>query len=202
RAATGSPAARLDLALRLFARLVADRSAPEVPAVSAVQVSPDGRIEILLTGALDATPGPFTVEAGGQVWTLAARVADETLADDGRDVGAPLPALAGVGRLADTTVLVDLEAAGCTALAGDDEAAGAALRAMALELATSLWADTVDVIIVSPNPFPALDRVRVVPTIAEVLDEVAATAGALNDALGRVGAPTTLAARLGDQAAD
>src|SRR5581483_4640410 len=29
RAATGSPAARLDLALRLFARLVADRSAPE-----------------------------------------------------------------------------------------------------------------------------------------------------------------------------
>ncbi len=202
RAATDSPAARLDLALRLFARRATARSTTALPAVSAVQVAADGRIEILLAGALDVSPSPFTVEAGGQVWTLAAGIADQTLADAGREVGAPLPALTDVGRLSDTTVLIDLEAAGCTALAGDDEAAGTALRAMALELATSLWADTLDVIIVSADAFAALDRVRVVPTVTEILDDVAATASALNDALARVGAPNTLAARLGDHTAD
>lgn len=202
RAATDSPAARLDLALRLFARRATDRSATALPTVSAVQVAADGRIEILLTGALDTAPAPFTVDGGGQVWTLAPGIADDALADAGHHVGAPFPALVGVGRLSDTTVLIDLEAAGCTVLAGDDELAGTALRAMALELATSLWADTVDVIIVSSDAFPALDRLRVVHTIAEVLDDTAATAGALNDALARVGAPTTLAARLGDHAAD
>ena len=202
RAAAESPASRLDLALRLFARRAMDRSTPTLPAVSAVQVAPDGRVELLLTGPVDVRPAPFSVDADGQVWTLPASVPDSSLADAASDVGAPLPALASAGRLADTTVLVDLEAAGCTSLVGDQEYAALALRSMTLELATSLWADTVELILVTPDAFPGLERVRVVPTIAEVLDDVTATAGALNDALARVGAPTTLAARLGANAAD
>ena len=202
RAAADSPAGRLDLALRLFAQRATDRSTTAVPAISAVQVAPDGRIELLLTGPLDARPDPFSVDADGQVWTLPAGVPESTLAEAAHDVGAPLPALASVGSLAGTRVLIDVEAAGCTSLAGDHEHAGVALRTMALELATSLWADTIEIIIVSADPFPELERVRMVPTIAEVLDDVAAAADALNDALTRVGAPTTLAARLGDNAAD
>lgn len=205
RAAAGSPAGRLDLALRAFASRGVDRRSGECPAISAVQVGSDGRVELLLAGRLDAENRPFEVSADSQVWTLRGDVPDGMLREVLRDVGAPVPGLVTVGALAGTTVLLDVEAAGCTSLVGDEEATTRALRAMGLELATNTWADTIDVILVSSEPgtaLSALERVRVASTIAEVIDDIAAGAGALNDALTRIGAPTTLHARLGTDAAD
>lgn len=205
RAAAGSPAGRLDLALRAFAARGMDRRSGRCPAISAVQVSPDGQMEVLLAGRLDAEPGLFEVSADSQVWTLRGDVSDAVLRDALRDVGAPVPGLVTVGALAGTTVLIDVEAAGCTSLVGDEEATSRAVRNMALELATSTWADTIDLVMVSSEPrtaFSALERVRVVSTLAEVIDDIAASAAALNDALTRIGVPTTLDARLGTDAAD
>jgi len=202
RAAAASPADRLDLALRAFARQAQDRSSRDLPAISTVQVAPDGRVELLLTGPLDARPGPFTLDAGGQVWTVPATVPDTGLETAAAGLAAPVPALASVGTLAGTTVLIDLESAGSTSLVGDVEPARLLLRTLALELATSQWADTVEVIIVSAEPFPCLERVRAVPAVGDVLEDVAAAAGAMNDALAQIQSPTTLAARLGPNAGD
>ena len=203
RAAHSSPAGRLDLALRAFAYCAARRGAGDGPSVSAVQVGPQG-IELLLSHAIDAEhPGPFTIDAAGQVWTLPTTAADSDL-ENGGDLGAPLPALVCIGKYGDSEVLIDLEATACTALTGDQESAGAAFRALALGLATSLWADALDVVVVTPDveAFKPLERIRVATRLAEVLPDVEATAGALNDALARLSAPTTLTARLGATAAD
>lgn len=203
RAAHTSPAGRLDLALRAFARCTARRRAGDPPSVSAVQVGPHG-IEILLSHALDADPGPFTVDAAGQVWTLPPTVPDADLQNGSDEIGAPLPALVSIGEHGDSPVLIDLEATACTAITGDQETGRAAFRAIALELATSLWADTLDVILVAADAqaYQPLERIRVASTLAEILPDVEAAAGSLSDALARLSAPTTLAARLGATAAD
>src|SRR5439155_24746028 len=117
--AASSPAGRLDLALRAFAHCAAHRRSGNPPAASAVQVGPDG-IEILLLEPLDAKPGPFSLSAGDQVWTLPAGRHDPSPEEAAHLVGAPLPALISVGSLGDSTVLIDLEATGVTALVGDD----------------------------------------------------------------------------------
>jgi hypothetical protein len=197
RAAASSPAGRLDLALRAFAHCATHRRNGNPPAVSAVQVGPGG-IEILLLEPVDAKPGPFTLSAGGQVWTLPAGTRDPSLEDAARLVGAPLPALVSVGSLGDSTVLIDLEATGCTALVGDDEMARTAFRALTLELATSTWADALDVVIVASDShaLPALERVRIVGSLAEVLPDIEAAAGAVSDALTAASVATTLGARL------
>ena len=203
RAAHASPAGRLDLALRAFARCAARRQAGDPPAVSAVQVGPQG-IEILLSNRIEADSDLFTVDAAGQVWTLPAAVADADLEDGAHDIGAPLPALVSIGRHGDSAVLIDLEATACTALIGDQESTGAAFRAISLELATSLWADTLDVVVVAADAqaYQPLERIRVAGGLAEILPDVEAAAGELSDALARLSAPTTLAARLGATAAD
>jgi hypothetical protein len=197
RAAASSPAGRLDLALRAFARCAAHRRSGNPPAVSAVQVGPAG-IEILLLERLDAEPGPFSLNAGGQVWTLPAGTDDPSLEEAAQLVGAPLPALVCIGSLGDSTVLIDLEATGATALVGDGETARTAFRALTLELATSTWADAVDLVVVAADSpaLPALERVRVVGSLAEVLPDVEAAAGAVSDALTAASATTTLGARL------
>ncbi len=197
RAAASSPAGRLDLALRAFAHCAAHRRNGNPPAVSAVQVGPCA-IEILLLEPLDAKPGPFTLSAGGQVWTLPAGTRDPSLEDASRLVGAPLPALVSVGSLGESTVLVDLEAMGCTALVGDDEAARTAFRALMLELATSTWADALDVVVVATDSqaLPPLERLRVVDSLTEILPDIEAAAGAVSDALTGASAATTLGARI------
>ncbi|MEW6473878.1 MAG: hypothetical protein AB1679_16625 [Actinomycetota bacterium] len=203
RAATTSPAGRLDLALRAFAGCAARRQGDDPPSVSAVQVGPEG-IEILLNQAIHAEPGPFTVSAGGQVWTLPSGVADSDLDEHAGDIGAPLPALVSVGQHGDSAVLIDLESTACTAFIGDEDAARAAFRALALEVATSLWADTLDVVLVADNtePYQTLERIRLASTLTEILPDIEASAAALSDALAGVSAPTTVAARLGATAAD
>jgi hypothetical protein len=202
RAAAGSSADRLDLALRAFSRCAANRRGG-LPRVSTVQVG-DAGIEILLTAALDAPAEPFTIRAGGQVWTLPPDVAQEDLVQAAGDVGAPIPALASIGALGSSAVLIDLEAVGTTALTGDPDTVRHAFRSLVLELATSAWADTLDLVVVADDPdaLGTIDRVRVVASIDHVLAEIEATAAGLSDALVATLASTTLEARSGPTAAD
>jgi hypothetical protein len=87
---------------------------------------------------------------------------------------------------------------------GDPDTVRHAFRSLVLELATSAWADTLDVVVVADDPdaLGTIDRVRVVASIDHVLAEIEATAAGLSDALVATSASTTLEARSGPTAAD
>jgi hypothetical protein len=196
RAATSSPAGRLDLALRAFAHCAAQRQGGNAPSVEAVRIADDG-VEILLTERLDAPGGPFSVVAGGQAWTLAP--VDEKAAEPlAVQMVAPIPALVTVGRADDADVLVDLEAAGCTAITGEPDAAKALFRSIVLELATSTWSDCVDVVLVGIDAaaYETLERTTVVDSLADALPDLEGRAAATSDELANRGEVSTLAARL------
>jgi hypothetical protein len=196
RTAASSPAGQLDLALRAFAHCAAQRRSGNPPSVEAVRVGTDG-VEILLAEMLDAPAGPFRLVAGGQAWTLdpGAEKAAEPLAVQ---MVAPLPALVTVGRADGADVLVDLEATGCTAITGQPEATEALFRSMVLELATSTWADCIDVVLVGVDAtaYETLERTTVVASLAQALPDLEARAAATSDELASHGEPSTLAARL------
>jgi hypothetical protein len=196
RTASNSPAGRLDVALRAFAHCAAQRQRQSAPSVEAVRIGDDG-VEILLTETLDAPAGPFRLVAGGQAWTLepSAEKAAEALAVQ---MVAPVPALVTVGRADDASVLVDLEATGCTAITGEPDAAQALFRSLVLELATSIWADCLEVVLVGVDTaaYETLERTTVVSSLTEVLHDLEASAAATSDELASHGEVSTLAARL------
>ena len=60
----------------------------------------------------------------------------------------PVPLLVTAGRAGDDTVMVNLELLGSLVVEGDGPGCDAVVRALALELATSLWADRFDLVLV------------------------------------------------------
>jgi hypothetical protein len=193
-AAAKKPASRLDFALRLLAHQLADSDANDCR-VESVRVADDA-IEILLTSTTDAPAGPFEV-TGGRAWTLRADVISPELEDRAARQTAPAPALVTVGRLGDADVLVDLETSPLT-VAGHTETARRVLWSITTELATSPWADDLQVLYVgSPPPGVAgLDRVEVFPTVAGAAQAVAKRSAATTRALASAGHGDAWSARL------
>ena len=155
-------------------------------------------------GTGHAPHGPFTVDAAGRAWTLPSEVHDDELTELASGNPAPLPALVSVGTSDAGTILIDLEASAVTALAGEREAAMAAMGALVLELATSVWAGSLDLVVVG-RPLRGvghLDRVRVVGHVSAVIDSLASGAAATSRALADAGYPSTLAARLSPAGCD
>ena len=139
----GEGAARLDIALRAAAHHLAESGAQ----IGLVRLADDGRIALRLTapGRLDAPWNGL-----GTDWWLPANIPIELLAADARRAGAPCHALVAIGRDADgTTVLVDLEAAGVTAIEARDEQADDIVRAIATGLASSLHSEVVHLVTAS-----------------------------------------------------
>lgn len=137
-------ARRLDHALRdLSARLTA--AGQRLPAVYAAFLQ-DGAITLALSPAVPLAPEPWTVDSDDRTWTLAGS-AVLTPREQLSAVAAPYPALVTFGTRADgATVLVDLDAAGgVVSLGGADGPAREVAASVAVELATNLWSDDVDV---------------------------------------------------------
>ena len=151
----------VDAALRTFASRsstasgtsrASGASAAGRPVVAGVQVHPDD-IELVpeddrWTGTL---PGPFESRLGSSSWFVARRLLtwpepDDT--DGSCDDESPCPALVTVGRSEAGPCLVNLEAMGSLAVSGETAACDGLLRALALELATSFWADQFDLVLV------------------------------------------------------
>jgi DNA-binding SARP family transcriptional activator len=195
-AATHSPADRLDTALRAFSAQLGRTGTGPIPAIEAVSVDSDS-VEILLSGPAEAPTGPFDVTVGGRSWTLPA-VAD--VAAIAAERSAPAPALVTVGAVEGRQVLVDLEAHPRTALIG--EASEALFAALSLELCTSRWADTLHVVLAGqpPSGVRAFERLRVVTSVEEAIDDLEAESLALTTELtaGRHG--STFSARLVENA--
>ncbi|MCA1844408.1 MAG: hypothetical protein LC792_14705, partial [Actinobacteria bacterium] len=159
-----------------------------------MSVAPDS-VEILLSGPAHAPSGPFEVAAGGRSWVLPA-VAD--VRDVATERSAPAPALVTVGTVDGRQILVDLEAHPRTELIG--EASEALFAALVLELCTSRWADTLHVVLAGrpPSGGPAYERLRVVVSVEEALDDLEAESLALTSELAAGRHGSTFSARLAE----
>ncbi len=157
------------------------------PQIRAARFAGDGsELQLYLEAATDL-PSPWHGSTDRQVWLIS----DEDLAAvaarcDSRDVPAPWPALVSIGQdEEDAHVLVDLEDLGQLDIRGEAEAAHATLAALTLELATSEWADDIQVTLVGvlPELVEAMDtsRIRHVPDLAAILDPLEARARHLRE---------------------
>lgn len=126
---------RVDIALRAAAAAISDRE----HRVVVVRSSPDGTIELSTTGAV-TLPEPWIGSA--TTWMLPRLVSIDELAAAARTVGVPCIALVQIG-VDDHgwDVLVDLEAVGLLAVDVEGPTADCVVRAIAVGLASSEFAE-------------------------------------------------------------
>ncbi|WP_263730446.1 LysM peptidoglycan-binding domain-containing protein [Cellulomonas sp. SG140] len=107
----------------------------ELPRVAALLLDEHHLTLLLLQDVADAV-APFTA-TNPRTWVAStADVATQEAIDDPAQ-GTPYPLLVTLGHTEDATLILNLEAAGTLTFAGDDTTADEALRALALEAATS-----------------------------------------------------------------
>jgi len=175
----------VDTALRGLARDCATAGTP-LPVVRAARLTGD-QFELYLAHPADL-PAPWTGTADAAVWTLQVDNITDLTPAEVIDVPAPYPALVTIGHDLDGGhVLLDLEHLGCLGVIGEPDATRGVLAALAVELATSQWADDLQVTIV--GAFPELEdtlqtgRIRYLPSAGRILDDLHTRAQADRDAL-------------------
>lgn len=204
-----NPLDHVDAALR---GLAAHFRGATLPTVRAARVTPTHLDLYLQTPA--TLPDPWTTTGDTTVWTTPLTPGpDTTLASSESDVGeqipAPWPTLVTIGRDdEDGYVLLDLETLGGLTITpgAHPDRARDILTALAVDLATSRWADDLRVTIVGAcaDLEDALQtgRIRYVPVAARVIDELENRAAADEAALTRTGTTSLQQARAQDRAPD
>lgn len=193
-------AAFVDLGLRAMAGSL--RAAEcEVPDVLGVELG-SRQLEVILAEASTPAPRPFSTKDRGRRWVLARRADRAELEELAEDMPAPCPTLVTVGTTGDgTRLLVDLEQAGASALVGPRAMTRQVLAAATTELATSGWADFVRLVLVGFG-MAGQERVQVVGSVAEVIEDLEREAAELGTLLTEAGCSSTLEARVRGEAAD
>lgn len=142
-------------------------------------------------------PEPFTQD--GPDWILPSSRLDAELADPG-DQAAPLPALATVAITGDHAHLLDLERAQALHVTGPERMCREFLNHLAADLATNLWSDGLEVVLVGwgraltgLNP----SRLTHMAAVSDAVDLLRTWHNEVTDTLGPDGADT-YAARLRD----
>ncbi|MFD2027395.1 LysM peptidoglycan-binding domain-containing protein [Promicromonospora aerolata] len=193
---------QVDRALRSLAQWHRERGLP-LPGLRFARLKSGEFVELYLERAADL-PEPWASTTDQFVWQLAAgdadaaaQVATTPTAEDGE---APYPALVTVGHDDENThLMLDLEHLGCLDIRGTDAAAQATLAALAVELATSLWADDLQVTVVGTlGELPGVvdtGRVRHVSSLAGIIRELEARAADVDRTLDQVGATSVADAR-------
>jgi nucleoid-associated protein YgaU len=201
---------QVDRALRGLALWHRERGLP-LPGVRIARLKSGEFVELYLDRAADL-PEPWASTTDRFVWQLAASDADAASrvstgsTTDSRvdlvetDGEAPYPALVTVGHDdEDTHLMLDLENLACLDIRGTDAVAQATLAALAVELATSLWADDLQVTVVGTlGELPGVvdtGRVRHVSSLAGILRELEARASDVERTLAQVGATAVADAR-------
>ena len=183
----------LDAGLRHLGRAL-QRQGQMPPTVFAAHVG-DDNLDLWVTPPSHDVPAPWYAVGDGQVWRLPLAGVPGL---DGHGT-ALYPGLVTIGTDATGRVLVDLEAArGPIAVTGPEDLVADALCAMATELATSLWSDTMHLTLVGAgDDLAALspDRVHVAGSVAKALPLLEAHAAGVADALAASGARSVLAGR-------
>ena len=171
------------------------RDAEEVPVVLGAVVT-DDVLEYQLGEAATA-PAPFTNSAPDR-WRLDRSDRDTADALAGADdVLSMLPALVTVGTDEDGFVMLNLEAVGSVALAGDPGIASELATAIGLELASASWPEFVELFDVGIGTERAVPgRCTTVESIDEALAPLARAAKQLADDIERSGWTSLLEARV------
>jgi DNA-binding SARP family transcriptional activator len=141
-----------------------------VPIVRGIEAHSD-HIELVFDRPMEVgtVPRPFEVRSG----RLSALITKEGIFS--RPVGGhnPFPTLVTVGSGRQGPQLVNIEAVGSLALVGDPEDYEEVIRALALEMATSHWADQFDLVLVGfGNELTRFDRVASSSDLEMVLHRV------------------------------
>lgn len=172
----------LDLGIRLLGLVMEDAGATG-PSVVAVRCEAQHLEFVLEPGhGLGPAPAPFEASTDPAVWVLPHLWSEDGDARmlrvlAGRE--SPCPALVTLGYDDRGRVLVNLQGLGSLSVGGADSAM--VLQAMAVELATLPWAETVEVIVVGhPGQLRGLERVRQVTSAAAAVAEARRHAGTLD----------------------
>ncbi len=176
-----------------------------LPDVRAARLSED-YFEIYLDQPADL-PAPWTGTADRCVWQITATDTAEIPLEVDADTSSPYPSLVTLGHDEENAhVLLDLEQVDCLSIRGDETTTHATLAALAIELATTPWADDVQVTLVSTMPElgDVIDtgRIRHVHGLANIVRELEARAAEVEAALGQSGAQSLVDARGRGLAAD
>lgn len=164
----------VDVALRGLAASCAANNQP-LPVVRAARLTA-GQFDLYLAEPANL-PEPWTGTADATVWSLPGDAEDLLDPDDAARVPAPYPSLVTVGHDdEDGHVLLDLEHLGALAVTGDPDCTREVLAAIAVELATSRWADDLQVTVV--GAYPELEdclrtgRIRYLPAAGHLIEEL------------------------------
>ena len=194
----------VDHALRTLARECATTNAP-LPVVRAARLTAE-QFDLYLAHP-STLPHPWTGTTDGTVWTLHLHSLTDLPDGDVADVPAPYPALVTIGHDdEDGHVFLDLEHLGALDITGEPQHTRDVLTALAVELATSRWADDMQVTIVGGHPEleDALQtgRIRYLPSVGRILDDLAERAAQDRAAMRAAGAPDLHHARVNAAAVD
>jgi hypothetical protein len=164
---------RVDVAVRAAALSLIEGPSQ----IAVVMAGTDGEIELVLT-----SPGRLPAPWNGDDhrWVLPGATPIELLADAARSVGTPCLALVPVGVALDgRDVLVDLEALGVLAVAADPTLADVVVNGIASSLASSLFAESVNVVAVGVPSVALLGHPRTSsePTVDEAIALAVTLAG-------------------------
>ena len=174
----GERAARVDIAVRSIAHQITGTGTQ----VGTVRIAPDGELIARLTSdARLEAPWICPQETGARrTWTLPASVPIEMVSDDARQAGQPCLALVTVGIDADgRDVLLDLEAAGITAIEATPRQGDEVVRAIGSGLATSLSSEVVHLLVAELGVGLLFDHpnTRRLERCADAVDAAARTVG-------------------------
>ena len=193
----GTSARMLDTGLRYLGRELRQQGRTP-PTVFAAHIGEDN-LDLWVAPPGHDAPAPWYAVGDGEVWRLP--LADVPGLDPGQAGHGPAlyPGLVTIGTDATGRVLVDLEAArGLIAVTGPGDLVAEALSAIAAELATSLWADTMQLTLVGTGVGLEVlepDRVHLVSSVAEALPLAEAHSAGVTNALAASGARSVLAGR-------
>ena len=193
----------VDVALRHMAASYA-HAGESLPVVRAARLTGEQFDLYLAEQPEHDLPAPFRGTVDTCVWTLYAD-APELQGMALADVAAPYPSLVTIGHDAEGGhVLLDLEYLGALGVDGDPVRTRAVLAAIAVELATSVWADDLQVTVV--GAFPEMEeglgtgRIQYLPAVGQLLEHLRVRASADRGVLAAVGAPDLNFARANDLA--
>ncbi|MFF7995118.1 BTAD domain-containing putative transcriptional regulator [Kitasatospora xanthocidica] len=193
----------IDRALRTVAAALAAADRP-LPTLAAVRLGPD-TLDLHLEEPAPAVR-PFTNGAEPTHWTCPTTGADLLTASEARNVCAPYPALATLGRTPDgATILADLENLGVLLVRPDH--AHPLLRALTVELITAPWRDDLGVILTGLGTgLAALDdgygRIQLTDQTDEALDNLTSWNTTVRSALSDSDTPSILHARVSSPTPD
>lgn len=174
----GERAARVDIAVRSIAHQIIGTFTQ----VGTIRIAADGELIARLTNDVRLSPPWIGAEgsAAQRTWTLPASIPIEMLSEDARQSGQPCLALVTIGIDAEgRDVLLDLEAAGVTAVEATPQQGDEIVRAIGSGLATSLSSEVVHLLVAELGTDVLFDHpnTRRVDRAADAVDVAARTVG-------------------------